>query len=443
MSATSLWARPARQLDREIFTLAVPAFATLVSEPALLLADSAIIGHLGTTQLAGLGVAGNLIGIVTGLSIFLAYGTTGTVARRLGAGDLRGALIGGVDGMILAVVLGALLCCVLQAALPMVVGWYGAGPAVAQAAESYLRIALCGLPSLLLVLASTGVLRGLQDTRTPLMVAISCNVINIGLNVALVYGLGMGIAGSATGSLLAQTVCAGFLSVVVLKGARRNGAVVRFRPSGVLTAAKAGFWLMLRTATLQISITVTTAVAAGMGTVALATHQVTNSLWSMLVFALDAIAIAAQAVIGRYLGAGDELMVRRLTRRMIGWGVLAGVVFGLVVALGRPLYDQLFSPDPAVQQLLRQVLLVLAYVTPIAGVVFVLDGVLIGAGDGRYLALAGLIAMLAYLPLALLVHRSGADLVWLWAAYGGYIVARMVTLAVRARSTAWMQTGIQ
>lgn len=443
MSATSLWARPARQLDREIFTLAVPAFATLVSEPALLLADSAIIGHLGTTQLAGLGVAGNLIGIVTGLSIFLAYGTTGTVARRLGAGDLRGALIGGVDGMILAVVLGALLCCVLQAALPMVVGWYGAGPAVAQAAESYLRIALCGLPSLLLVLASTGVLRGLQDTRTPLMVAISCNVINIGLNVALVYGLGMGIAGSATGSLLAQTVCAGFLSVVVLKGARNNGAVVRFRPSGVLTAAKAGFWLMLRTATLQISITVTTAVAAGMGTVALATHQVTNSLWSMLVFALDAIAIAAQAVIGRYLGAGDELMVRRLTRRMIGWGVLAGVVFGLVVALGRPLYDQLFSPDPAVQQLLRQVLLVLAYVTPIAGVVFVLDGVLIGAGDGRYLALAGLIAMLAYLPLALLVHRSGADLVWLWAAYGGYIVARMVTLAVRARSTAWMQTGIQ
>ncbi len=443
MSGTSLQAQPARQLDREIFALAVPAFATLVSEPALLLADSAIIGHLGTTQLAGLGVAGNLIGILTGLSIFLAYGTTGTVARRLGAGDLRGALTGGIDGMILAVVLGALLCCVLQAILPMAIGWYGAGPAVAQAAESYLRIALCGLPSLLLVLASTGVLRGMQDTRTPLTVAISCNVINIGLNVAFVYGLGMGIAGSATGSLLAQTICAAFLSVVVINGARRNGAVVTFRPRGVLRAAKAGFWLMLRTATLQISITVTTGVAAGMGAVALATHQVTNSLWSMLVFALDAIAIAAQAVIGRYLGAGDESMVRRLTRRMVGWGLLAGVVFGLVVALGRPLYEQLFSPDPAVQQLLRQVLLVLAAMTPVAGIVFVLDGVLIGAGDGRYLALAGLIAMLAYLPLALLVYGSGADLVWLWAAYGGYILARMITLAVRARSTAWMRTGLR
>jgi Na+-driven multidrug efflux pump len=199
---------------------------------------------------------------------------------------------------------------------------------------------------------------------------------------------------------------------------------------------------MLRTATLQLSITVTTAVAATLGAVGLATHQVANSLWNLLAFALDAIAIAAQAVIGRYLGAGDVPMVRRLTGRMIGWGVVAGVAFGVIVAAARPLYDQLFSPDPAVQSLLAQVLLVIAVMTPLAGVVFVLDGVLIGAGDGRYLAFAGLIAMIAYLPLALLVHASGAGLVWLWVAYGGFILARMITLVLRARSTAWMRTGV-
>lgn len=430
-----------RDLDREIFRLAAPTFATLVSEPALLMADSAVIGHVGTTELAGLGIATNLIGILTGLSIFLAYGTTGTVARRLGAGDRRAALAGGIDGMMLAVLLGAALCLLLQAGLPLVIGWYGAGPAIADAAGTYLRIVLCCLPSMLLILASTGVLRGLQDTRTPFVVAISCNVINIGLNVVLVFGLGMGVSGAATGTLVAQTASAAFLSAVVVRGARREHTSIRFHPRGILAAARAGFWLVVRTATLQASITVTTAVAAGIGAVGLATHQVTNSLWTFLTFALDAVAIAAQAVIGRYLGAGDIAMVRRLTRRMIGWGVLAGLAFGVIIATARPLYDQLFSSDPDVQALLTRVLFVVAAITPVGGIVFVLDGVLIGAGDFRYLALAGLIAMAAYVPLALLVHVLDAGLIWLWIAYGGFILARMITLVVRARGTAWMRTG--
>jgi Na+-driven multidrug efflux pump len=182
-------------------------------------------------------------------------------------------------------------------------------------------------------------------------------------------------------------------------------------------------------------------VAATIGAVGLATHQISTSIWMFLAFALDAIAIAAQAVIGRYLGAGDVHMVRRLTRRMIGWGVVAGVGFGAIVALTRPLYDQLFSPDPRVQALLGAVLLVVALLTPVAGVVFVLDGVLIGAGDGRYLALAGLIAMAAYLPLAWAVRVSDAGLIWLWIAYGGWLLARMITLVVRAKTPAWMRIG--
>ncbi|MGI8458318.1 MAG: MATE family efflux transporter [Propionibacteriaceae bacterium] len=432
------WPTP---VDREILALALPTFATLVSEPLLLLADSAIVGHLGTVPLAGLGIATNVIGVLVGLSVFLAYGTTGAVARRVGAGDPRAAVAGGLDGMVLAVLVGTGLAVVLQVLLPTVVGWYDTGPDVAAAATAYLRIAACGLPSVLLLLASTGVLRGLQDTRTPLYVAVATNLANIGLNVLLVYGLGLGIAGSALGTLVAQTSAAVVLAAVVLRGARRQHAELRFRPGRVLAAARQGGWLILRTASLQIGVTLATRTAAGFGGVALATHQVTTSIWALLVFALDAVAIAAQAIVGRYLGAGDVTAVRRLTRRMIGWGVGTGLGFGLLLALARPLYDGLFSSDPEVQQLLARVLLVLALGTPVAGVVFVLDGVLIGAGDARYLALAGALALAAYLPLVLLVNRFDAGLVWLWAAWVGYLVARMITLLVRSGGSSWLRTG--
>ncbi|HET9650243.1 MAG TPA: MATE family efflux transporter [Microlunatus sp.] len=430
-----------RTLDREIFALAVPTFATLVSEPLLLLADSAIVGHLGTDQLAGLGIAANVLGILIGLSIFLAYGTTGSVARRLGAGDRGGALATGFDGMVLAVLIGVGLSALLQAVLVPVVGLYDVSPAVADQAVAYLRIAAFGLPGVLLTLASTGVLRGLQDTRTPLYVVIVTNLTNIGLNLALVYGLGLGIAGSALGTLLAQVAAAVVLATVVVRGMRHAGVRLGFHPAGVLGAARTGVWLVLRTAALQAGITLTTVVAAGFGAVALAAHQVSVSIWTLLAFALDAIAIAGQAIIGRALGAGNIGLGRSMTRRMIGWGVVFGIVFGLLIALTSPLYAGLFSPDPRVQALLPNVLVVMALATPIAGVVFVLDGVLIGAGDGRYLALASLIALIAYVPAALAVQRSDAGLVWLWVAYGWYITARMLTLLWRIRGNAWLRTG--
>ena len=200
-------------------------------------------------------------------------------------------------------------------------------------------------------------------------------------------------------------------------------------------------WLVLRTAALQTGITLTTFVAAAGGVVALAAHQVVNSLWILLAFALDAIAIAGQAIIGRALGAGDVDLGRAMTTRMIGWGVICGVGFGLLIWLGRPLYLGLFSPDPDVQTLVSRVLVVVALVTPLAGIVYVLDGVLIGAGDSRYLALAGVLALIAYAPLALIVGARHSGLVWLWAAYGGYVVARLITLVLRARGTAWIRVG--
>jgi len=427
--------------DREIFALAVPAFATLLSEPLLLLADSAIVGHLGTTELAGLGLASNVLAFIVGLCVFLAYGTTSTVARRLGAGDRTGALTGGLDGMVLAVLLGAALAALLQLVLPAVLAIYRADPAVTAAATSYLRVAVLGLPSVLLVLASTGVLRGLHDTRTPLYVVIATNLVNIGLNFLFVYGVGLGIAGTAVGTLVAQTVAAVVLSWVVVRGARRDHARLRFRPRGILSAARTGSWLVARTAALQASYTITTMVAASSGAVALAAHQVIGSLWTLLAFALDSIAIAAQAIIGSHLGAGEVERGRAAMRRMIMWGVVCGIVFGLIVLLARPLYVGLFTPDPAVVELIAAVLFVVVVITPIAGVVYVLDGILIGAGDGRYLALAGLIALAAYLPLAITVGVNQAGLVWLWVVWTGYMVARMITLLLRARGTAWLRTG--
>jgi len=432
---------PARALDRRILALALPTFATLVSEPLLLLADSAIVGHLGTAPLAALGLASNVLNVLVGLSIFLAYSTTGTVARRLGAGDRLAALSGGIDGLVLAVGVGVVLAAGLELALPWLVGLYGTKPDVAALALTYLRVAALGLPSVLVLLAGTGVLRGLQDARTPLAVVVAANLANIALNVTLVHGVGLGIAGSALGTLIAQTGAAAVVVVVVVRRSRAAGAVIAIRPAGVRAVARTGGWLVVRTALLQAAVTTNTVIAAALGAVTLAAHQVVGGLWTLLAFALDAVAIAGQALIGSALGGGDVALGRALTRRMLGWGLVSGLAFGLVLVLARTAYTGLFTPDPEVARLVGRVVLVVALQAPLAGLVYVLDGILIGAGDARYLALAGAISLAAYLPVALVVHHLGLGLVWVWASYAVLMVARAVTLGLRARGSAWIQTG--
>lgn len=430
-----------RRLDREIFALALPAFATLVAEPMLLMADTAIVGHLSTESLAGLGIATSLLSLLIGLCIFLAYATTGLVARLIGAGDTPGALARGLDGITLGLGLGIVLAIALAALAPVAVARYGVAPEVAEQAVRYLRIVCIGLPGVLVMLAATGVLRGLQDTRTPLYVAVGMNVVNIALNLTLVFGLGLGIGGAAAGTAASQLVAGSVLATVVLVKARRLEVRWRWHPAGVLLAARTGGWLVLRTATLQVAIVLTTLTAARLGSTGLAGHQVLNSLWSLLAFALDAIAIAAQAIIGRQLGTGDGTPVGGLMRRMVFWGVVLGLVFGVLLWASSPLWVGVFSPDPGVQQLVLRILGVIAVLAPIAGVVYVLDGVLIGAGDARYLALAGVVNLVVYLPLVLLVWTTGAGLIWLWLAYGGFMLARLVTLGLRARGSRWQRLG--
>ena len=435
-----------RATDREILRLAVPAFFALVAEPLFLLADSAVVGRLGTAPLAGLGIAGGLLASAIGVFVFLAYGTTAAVARRVGAGDLRAAIADGIDGVWLAAVLGTVVAALGGVLSEPLVAAFDASGDVADQAVTYLRWSLPGLPAMLVVLAATGVLRGLQDTRTPLVVAAAGAAANLVLNVALVHGLGLGIAGSAVGTVLAQAGMAVAFLVAVVRAARRTGASLRPDAQGIVRVGLVGVPLLVRTLTLRAALLVTTYVAVAQGDAPLAAHQVATALWGFLALALDAVAIAAQALTGRALGAGDAAGARALTRRMVAWGVGAGVVLAVLLLAGRGLLAPLFSPEPEVQSSLTAVLVVVALAQPLAGWVFVLDGVLIGAGDGRYLAVAGLWTLLAFLPLAAAVLAAPVSgtpgLVWLWVAFaGGFMLARAVTLGLRARGDAWLVVG--
>lgn len=455
----------ARATDREILRLAVPALLALVAEPLFLLGDAVVVGRLGTPELAGVGVAAVVLQSVVGLCIFLAYGTTAGVARRLGADDLRGAVALGVDGAWLAALIGAVVTVAGVLASSWLVGLFDVSAEVERHAVDYLRLSFLGTAPLLVVLAVTGVLRGLQDTRTPLRVAVVGNAANLALNVLLVHGVGWGVSGAAVGTVLAQLGMAGWLLAVLVRAARRHGSPLRPDAGGVRRAARTGVPLVVRTLTLRAAIVLTayavasaatdpgtaTGTAAGAdpgGRLAaeeaarIATHQLAMTIWTFLAFVLDAIAIAAQALTGRSLGAGDRDGTRRLTRRMTWWGLWTGVVTGLGLAALSPLLGPLFTADPRVHELLVPVLLVAACFQPVAGVVFVLDGVLIGAGDGRYLAWAGVMVLLAYAPLLLLV--DGADLVVVWAVFGaGFIGSRALVLLLRARGGRWMVTGAE
>ncbi|MFD0416514.1 MATE family efflux transporter [Streptomyces sp. NPDC127108] len=430
-----------RRHDREIVALAVPAFGALVAEPLFLMADSAIVGHLGTAQLAGLGIASALLGTAVSVFVFLAYATTAAVARRVGAGDLQAAIRQGMDGIWLALLLGAAVIAVALPTAPALVDLFGASESATPYAVTYLRISILGIPAMLVVLAATGVLRGLQDTKTPLYVAIGGFVANGALNVLLVYGFGFGIAGSAWGTVLAQCGMAAIYLYVVVRGAKRHGASLRPDAAGIRACAQAGVPLLARTLALRAIALIATAVAARLGDAEVAAHQIVLSLWSLLSFALDAIAIAGQAIIARYLGANDPQGARDVCRRMVQWGVASGAVLGLLVVAARPVFVPLFSGDAAVQDTALPALMVIALAQPICGIVYVLDGVLMGAGDGPYLAWAMLATLAVFAPVALLVPTLGGGLTALWAAMTLMMAVRALTLWLRSRSGRWVVTG--
>lgn len=407
----------------------------------MLLADTAIIGHLGTAELGGLAAASVVLGTVVGLCVFLAYGSTASVARHHGAGDDRTAYGLAISSLWLASGLGVAFG-VLVAATSGVFGRaLSSSEAVAGFAGDYLVVSAIGVPAMLLILAATGALRGVLDLRTPLYATIVANIVNVVLNLTFVHALGWSVQGAASGTVLAQWLAAVWLVVVVVRRARPARASLRPRVGRILGAARDGVPLVIRTLTLRIAIVLAAIVAAGLGDVPLAAHQVAAAIVTFLAFALDAIAIAGQTLTGRSLGAGDAGRTRAMTRRMIGWGVGTGVLAGVLLALLAPWLPHLFTNDPAVQKALVPALLVVAAIQPLSGVVFVLDGVLIGAGDGVYLAIAGVLVLAVYTPLVLAVGWADGGFTWLWIVYGGFIATRLATLWLRQRGDAWMILG--
>jgi putative MATE family efflux protein len=345
--------------------------------------------------------------------------------------------------MWLAIGIGAVLAVVGSVLADPLVRLFGASSASAPYAVTYLRVSSLGEPAMLLVLAATGVLRGLQNTRTPLVVAAIGAAANVVLNYVLVYPVGMGIAGSATGTVLAQLGMAAAYTTVVVRAAKRHQAPLRPDVPGIKLAATSSVPLLIRTMALRLALLAGTVIAARYGTEALAAHQVAWALWSFLALAMDALAIAGQASISKLLGAGDVAGARAATRRSVEWGVMAGVGLGIVVLLARQFYIPLFTDDPEVRHLLGGVLVLVAAFQVLSGPVFVLDGILIGAGDGRYLALAGLVTTAAYLAAALTSYALHGGLIGLWWATGIFMLARLIALAGRIRTPNWMVVGVQ
>lgn len=452
-------------LDRRILSLAVPALGALVAEPLFVLIDSAMVGHLGATSLAGLSLASSVLTTVVGLFVFLAYATTATTARLFGASDRRGGLRAGVDGLWLAALLGAGAALALGAAAPGVVGALGADGAVARAAVAYLRASAPGLPGMLAVFAATGTLRGLLDTRTPFVIATAGAALNVCLNALLLYGVRMGIAGSGLGTALTQSAMAVALAAPVLRSARDAGVGLAPSRTGLRASLGSGAPLLVRTVSLRAAILTTVWAATALGAVPLAAHQVVGSLWNFAAFALDALAVAAQALVGTALGQADAagarapsgdsapappggagaVSVEAVLRRTLGWGAATGAVIGVVLAAASPWLPWLFTSEAAVASAARPALLVAACAMPLAGAVFLFDGILMGAGDGRYLAGAGLVTLVPYAPLAVAVAHGlpaaaspAGGLAWLWTAFAWvFMGARGLTTGLRVRGTAW------
>lgn len=437
-----------RGLTRQILALAVPALGALIAEPLFLLADTAIIGWLGVNELAGAALGITILQTVVGLMIFLAYSTTPAVARFIGAGKTAKALASARDGIWLAVGLGLLLTLGGFAFGEDLLRAMGSSGAMHAHAWDYLAWSLPGMPAMLLVFAAVGALRGLQDTKTPLVVAAAGFGANAVLNLVLVHPLGMGTAGAGLGSTLAHWGMAVAYLVILVPRLRRSGVALTPDPAGLRSSMQVGWWMFLRTAMLRAAILATVLVATDLGPTALAAHQVAFVVFSTMAFALDALAIAAQALIGRELGAERKDGARGLMRVMILWSLGFGVITGALVAIAAPWAPILFTSDEQVAAGITVALFVLAASQPLAGFVFILDGVLMGAGDVRYLALAGVLNLAIYLPALWWVSAQGftgtTAVMWLWIGFAGvFMGARGVTLGLRALSTRWMIIGEQ
>jgi putative MATE family efflux protein len=435
---------------REIARLAGPALPVLAAEPLYLLVDTAVVGRLGAVPLAGLAIAAVLFAQVTGQLNFLSYGTTARAARLHGAGRRAAAVGEGVQATWLALAVGLLVLGVGQLVAGPVARVLGDGGAVAAAAESWLRVALFGAPLVLVTLAGNGWMRGVQDTARPLRYVLAGNALSAVLCAPLVHGLGafagLGLVGSAVANLVGQTVGAGLFLLALHRerAAAPADEPVSLRPVPALLRAQLsmGRDLLVRSLAFQACFLSAAAVAARFGAATVAAHQVVLQLWFFMALVLDAVAIAAQSLVGAALGGGDVPRARALARQVGGYGLVLGTAFGVLFAALAGVLPRVFTQDPAVLTAVPAAWWFFAGMQPLAGVVFALDGVLMGAGDAAYLRTWTLAAAAGgFLPLVWASLAFGWGLVGIWTGLLLFVVLRLVAVLLRVRSGAWAVAG--
>ena len=436
MSAVSALRRSPH--DREIFRLAVLALGALAAQPLFTLTDTAIVGHLGTSQLAALGIAGVVLGGVFAIFNFLAYGTTSQVTRAAGAGARETADRLGAQAFWLSFGIGCVVALALELFAVQAVALMGGEGETADHAVTYLRIAVIGLPFAFLVLGGQGYFRGISDLRTPLVIEGVANALNVVLVVLFVYGFGWGIAGSAAGTAIAQA-CMGL--AFLARMLRATHGRFRFRFDLLRRLLGVGKHLFVRTAALYVSFLVAGAVAARFGDESIGAHQIAFQLWVFLALLLDGIAIAGQVIVGRMLGAGDADGAFAASARMIVLTVYLGVAFAGVMLVFEGQLPRIFTSDEAVIAEARELWPIFALMQPLNGAVFALDGILIGAGDARYLMWSMLASMAAAVAVALAALAYDWGIVGVWLALLVLICVRLTTLGARFSRRRWLVTG--
>jgi putative MATE family efflux protein len=417
-------------------SLALPALVVLAAEPLYLLVDTAVVGHLGAVALGGLAVGGGLLAWSAALLNFLAYGTTARAARRAGAGDRAGAVAEGVQATWLALGLGLVVLVFFQVLAGPLTRLLAGGPgAVADAGEGWLRIASLGAPLLLVSLAGNGWLRGVQELRRPVRYVLAGSLVSVVLCPVLVYPVGLGLPGSALANVAGQAVAA----ALFLRALLREDVSWRPRRAAVRNQLVIGRDLLLRAAVLQCSFLVAAGVAARAGTAQLGAHQIALQLFFFLALVLDAYAIAAQTLVGHALGANRPADARATARRVALWGLGTGLIIAAALLAFRDVLLPLFTDDAAVLAQAEVVWWFLAAMQPLAGVVFALDGVLMGAGDVAYLRTVTIgAALVGFLPLCLLALPLSWGLAGIWTGLCLFIGLRLVAVLVRVAGDRWL-----
>ncbi len=415
------------------------AFVVLAAEPLYLLVDTAVVGHLGARSLAGLGIGAALMALLTILGTFVEYGTTARAARWFGAGREDAALFEGVQASWLAAGIGVVVVVLGELFAGPLTGLLAGGSGSLQhAAESWFRIAVLGMPGVLLVLAGNGWMRGVQRTRQPVVIVLAANAVSAAASPLLVYPADLGLNGSAIANVSAQVIGAGLF----LRALRRSGVALRPDPAIMRAQAVVGRDLIIRAAAFQVAFLTAAGVASRMGTAQIAAHQIGLQLWEFTALLLDSFAIAAQSLVGAALGAADADAARRMARQVARWGLYAGIGFGALYAAGWYVVPRLFTSSADVVSQVHVLWPWFVAMLPAAGIVFALDGVLIGAGDVAYLRTITVVAaVLVFAPLDLAALHFGWGLGGVWAGLAAFVAVRLVGMGLRARGTRWVVTG--